>query len=79
MPKRPGVKKNIFEKKNKSIKMASAVLATTAVQEAYKEFELLQRAIQYSDKRIKQLKLYNAILITAIGILLITLGVVNGI
>jgi hypothetical protein len=77
MPSRKGLKKNVFEKRNKSVKMASAVLATTAVQDAYKQFEVLQGAIQYSDTRIRKLKTQRALLIMIVGLLLITLGVTN--
>ncbi len=83
MPKRRGTKMNMWEKRNKSLKVASALMAEAGMANAMEEYEQLKKALIYSSERVaklkRQIETERAIAIMVIGTILITTGVLYAI
>jgi hypothetical protein len=75
MPKKPGQKLNVFQKRNRALKEVKAEMKTAVLDHAYQEYENLKRAVIYANDRINQLKRQRVYLAIAVASLLTVAGV----
>jgi hypothetical protein len=75
MPKKPGQKLNVFQKRNRALKEVKAEMKTAVLDTAYQEYENLKRAVIYANDRINQLKRQRVYLAIAVASLLTVAGV----
>jgi hypothetical protein len=75
MPKKPGQKLNVFQKRNRALKEVKAEMKTAVLDNAYQEYENLKRAVIYANDRINQLKRQRVYLAIAVASLLTVAGV----